>query len=156
MKFESLIWVVIFLIYVLSIIIKRMRAASKTENKGAHRPDWRKKLDEFLAKARQEMNASTQEGPVQETDWERFLPQEDDAAEPLRDEPPPQKIVKVKEKTPAPKIKPTPVKAAAKSPAPVVSEKKIPSKGLASGTEDLRKAVIWSEILAPPLALRDR
>ena len=156
MKFEHLIWVVIFLVYVLSIILKRMRAASKAGDKGILRPQWKKKLDEFLSKARQEMNAGTQEGSEKETDWERFLPQEDDAPEPLREEMSPQKIARVEEKTPSPTIKPAPVKAVAESTAPVVSGKKIPQKELAYGIGDLRKAVVWSEILAPPLALRDK
>ena len=38
---------------------------------------------------------------------------------------------------------------------PVVDGKKI-LPGLEYGIQDLRKAVIWSEILAPPLALRDK
>ena len=38
---------------------------------------------------------------------------------------------------------------------PADSGKEILSKDVVYGIQDLRKAVIWSEILAPPLALRD-
>jgi hypothetical protein len=63
--------------------------------------------------------------------------------------------MRVPGKTPSPKIKPAPVKVVAESIEPAVSEKEIRPKGLSYGMQDLRKAVIWSEILAPPLALRD-
>ncbi|MBW1962975.1 MAG: hypothetical protein JRJ04_16145 [Deltaproteobacteria bacterium] len=156
MKFEYLIWIVIFLIYVLLFILKRMRAASKTGDKGSLRPGWKEKLDEFLSKARQGMKSAKQDGLKMKTGWERFLPQKDYDPEPLRDEMSAEKVSRAKEKTPFPKIRPAPVEAVAKSLEPVVSGKKIPPIDLEYGIEDLRKAVIWSEILAPPLALRDR
>ena len=34
MKFENLIWIIIFLVFVVSVIIKKVRAASKTSEKG--------------------------------------------------------------------------------------------------------------------------
>jgi hypothetical protein len=38
----------------------------------------------------------------------------------------------------------------------VVSGKRRRTDVLAWGRQDLKKAVVWAEILAPPLALRDR
>jgi hypothetical protein len=49
-----------------------------------------------------------------------------------------------------------PVKTApAFKPKPPAVKDVVEKKELAYGIRDLRKAVIWSEILAPPLALRD-
>ena len=59
------------------------------------------------------------------------------------------------EEPPLPKIKPLRVKADTEGLAPADSRKEILSKDMVYGIQDLRKAVIWSEILAPPLALRD-
>ena len=169
MKFEHLIWIIIFLVYVVSAIIKKVRAASKTSEKGIAKrlPEWKEKLTKFMSQVKQEIEVAKQEDLKKETGWERFLPREDDEPElamedvtledlePIRKETPPERVVRVLEKTPSPKIKPAPVKVVAESIEPAVSEKEIRPKGLAYGVQDLRRAVIWSEILAPPLALRD-
>jgi len=169
MDFESLIWIIIFLVYVASVIIKKMGAASKTgeERAAKKRPEWKEKLNKFMSQIKQEIEATKQEDLKKDTGWERFLPREDDELElamedvtledlePIRKETPPERVVRVLEKTPSPKIKPAPVKVVAESIEPAVSEKEIRPKCLAYGVQDLRRAVIWSEILAPPLALRD-
>jgi hypothetical protein len=169
MKFEHLIWIIIFLVYVVSAIIKKVRAASKTNEKGISKrlPKWKEKLNKFMSQVKQEIETAKQEDLEKETGWERFLPREDDEPElamadvtledlePIRKETPPEKVVRVLEKTPSPKIKPAPVKVVAESIEPTVLGKEILPKDLEFGIQDLRKAVIWSEILAPPLALRD-
>ena len=169
MDFESLIWIIIFLVYVASVILKKVRSASKPGEKRAakKRPAWKAKLDKFLSQVKQEIKAAKQEDLKKETGWERFLPPEDDEPElamedvtladlePVRQEIPPERVVRVPEKTLSPKIKPAPVKVVAESIEPAVSEKEIRPKGLAFGVQDLRRAIIWSEILGPPLALRD-
>jgi len=169
MEFENLIWIIIFLVYMASVILKRVREGSKTGEKRAtkKRPEWKEKLDKFLSQVKQEIDAAKQEDLKKETGWERFLPHEDDEPEPamedvtledlepIRKETPPERVVRVPEKTPPPKIKPAPVKAVAESREPAVSDKEIRPKGLAYGVQDLRRAIIWSEILGPPLALRD-
>ncbi|UCH22094.1 MAG: hypothetical protein JSU83_02250 [Deltaproteobacteria bacterium] len=158
MKFEHLIWIIIFLVWVVSVILKRVRAASKTGEKGIakRRPEWKEKLDNFLSKAQQELKAAKQEDSRKESDWEKVLPREDHGLEPIRKEISPKRMEQVLlEKTSSPRMKPAPVKAVAESIEPAVSGKEILPKGLEYGIQDLRKAVIWSEILAPPLALRD-
>ena len=169
MKFEHLIWIIIFLVYVVSAIIKKVRAASKISEKGIAKrlPKWKEKLNKFMSQVKQEIDTAKQEDLEKETGWERFLPREDDEPElamadvtiedlePIRKKTPPEKVVRVLEKTPSPKIKPAPVKVVAESIEPTVSGKEILPKDLEFGIQDLRKAVIWSEILAPPLALRD-
>jgi hypothetical protein len=141
MKFEHLIWIIIFLVFVVSVIIKKVRAASKTSEKGiANRlPEWKEKLNKFMSQLQQ-------------------MAREGDTLEdlgPIRKEISSERIEQSIEKPPLPKIKPAFVKADAEGIEPAVFGKEILSKDLEFGIQDLRKAVIWSEILAPPLALRD-
>jgi hypothetical protein len=142
MKFEHLIWIIIFLVFVVSVIIKKVGAASKTSEKGIAKrlPEWKEKLNKFMSQAQQ-------------------MAREGDTLEdlgPIRKEISSERIEQAIEKPPLPKIKPALVKADAESIEPAVSGKEILPKDLEFGIQDLRKAVIWSEILAPPLALRDK
>ena len=142
MKFEHLIWIIIFLVFVVSVIIKKVRAASKTSEKGIAKrlPEWKEKLNKFMSQIQQ----MAREGdPL-------------DDLGPIRKEISSERIEQAIEKPPLPKIKPALVKADAESAEPAVSGKEILPKDLEFGIQDLRKAVIWSEILAPPLALRDK
>ena len=142
MKFEHLIWIIIFLVFVVSVILKKVRAASKTSEKGIAKrlPEWKEKLNKFMSQIQQ----MAREGE----------PLED--LGPIRKEISSERIEQAIEKPPLPKIKPALVKADAESAEPAVSGKEILPKDLEFGIQDLRKAVIWSEILAPPLALRDK
>ena len=142
MKFEHLIWIIIFLVFVVSVIIKKVRAASKTSEKGIAKrlPEWKEKLNKFMSQV-QQMAAEGE--PLEDLG-------------PIRKEISSERIEQAIEKPPLPKIKPALVKADAESIEPAVSEKEILPKDLEFGIQDLRKAVIWSEILAPPLALRDK
>ena len=142
MKFEHLIWIIIFLVFVVSVIIKKVRAASKTSEKGIAKrlPEWKEKLNKFMSQVQQMAGeGDTLEDPG-----------------PIRKEISSERIEQAIEKPPLPKIKPALVKADAESIEPAVSGKEILPKDLEFGIQDLRKAVIWSEILAPPLALRDK
>jgi len=141
MKFEHLIWIIIFLVFVVSVIIKKGRAASKTSEKGIVKrlPEWKEKLNKFMSQVQQ-------------------MAREGDTLEdlgPIRKEISSERIEQAIEKPPLPKTKPALVKADAEGIEPAVSGKEILPKDLEFGIQDLRKAVIWSEILAPPLALRD-
>jgi len=155
MKFEHLIWIIIFLVFVVSVIIKKVRAASKTSEKGIAKrlPEWKEKRNKFMSQAQQ-------------------MAREGDTLEdlgPIRKEISSERIEQAIEKPPLPKIKPALVKADAEgieigdfkfddleeNSGTAVSGKEILPKDLEFGIQDLRKAVIWSEILAPPLALRD-
>jgi len=142
MKFEHLIWIIIFLVFVVSVIIKKVRVASKTSEKGIVKrlPEWKEKLNKFMSQVQQ----MAREGDTFED------------LEPIRKEISSERIEQAIEKPPLPKIKPALVKADAESIEPAVSGKEILPKDLEFGIQDLRKAVIWSEILAPPLALRDK
>ena len=142
MKFEHLIWIIIFLVFVMFVIVKKVRAAPKTSEKGIAKrlPEWKEKLNKFRSQVQQ-------------------MAREGDTLEdlgPIRQEISSKRIEQAIEKPPLPKIKPALVKADAESIEPAVSGKEILPKDLEFGIQDLRKAVIWSEILAPPLALRDK
>ena len=142
MKFEHLIWIIILLVFVMFVILKKVRAAPKTSEKGIAKrlPEWKEKLNKFMSQVQQ-------------------MAREGDTLEdlgPIRKEISSKRIEQAIEKPPLPKIKPALVKADAESIEPAVSGKEILPKDLEFGIQDLRKAVIWSEILAPPLALRDK
>ncbi len=156
MKFENLIWVILFLVYMVFIFLKKTRAASKSEERGVgkSRTGLKGKLDEFLSRIKAEIEAANPKGSNEETGWEEYLPQEVDDVKPVLDESPPERIEPVIEKKPVLKVKPAPARTVSKSINPVVDGKKT-LPGLEFGIRDLRKAVVWSEILAPPLALRD-
>ena len=157
MKFENFIWIIIVFVYIVFVFLKKSIAASKTGEKGGtqRRPEWREKIDKFLSQMKQEIEVAKQEGSNQETGWEEILPHEDDEPEPVRIEISPERTERVLEKTPLPKVKPARVEAVAENMEPGVSGEAILQRDIAYGVQDLRKAVIWSEILAPPLALRD-
>lgn len=142
MKFEYLIWVIIILVYVGAVIIKKGRAASETGEKGIAKrpPAWKEKLNKFMSQVQQ----MAREGDT-------F-----DDPGPIRTEISSERIEQTLEKSPLPQIKPALVKARAERIKPAVSGKEMASNDLEFGIQDLRKAVIWSEILAPPLALRKR
>ena len=152
MKSEYLIWIIIFLVYMVFIFLKKTRAASKSEERGGgrSRPGLQGKLDNFLSRIKAEIEAANPKGSNEETGWEKFLPQEEDVKT-VRDASPPERIEPVIGKKPVLKVKAGTVPESMK---PVVDVKKT-LPGLEYGIRDLRKAVIWSEILAPPLALRD-
>jgi len=142
MKFEHLIWIIIFLVFVMFVILKKVRAAPKTSEKGIAKrlPEWKEKLNKFRSQVQQ-------------------MAREGDTLEelgPIRKEISSRRIEQAIEKPPLSKIKPALVNADAESIEPAVSGKEILPKDLEFGIQDLRKAVIWSEILAPPLALRDK
>ena len=141
MKFEHLIWIIIFLVFVVSVILKKVRAASKTSEKGIAKrlPEWKEKLNKFMSQVQQMAGEGE---PLEDLG-------------PIRKEISSERIEQAIEKPPLPKIKPALVKADAESIEPAVSGKEILPKDLKFGIQGLRKAVIWSEILAPPLALRD-
>jgi hypothetical protein len=147
MKSEYLIWIIFFLVYMVFIFLKKTRAASKSEERGGgrSRPGLQGKLAKFLSRIKAEIEAANPEGSNEETGREEILPSEDQEPESIR-----QRI------SPAPTIKPAPAKAVVESMKPTVSKKENLPKDSVYGTQDLRKAVIWSEILAPPLALRDK
>ena len=157
MKGENLIWVLIFLVYIVSVILKKARAGSKDGKAGAAKSQsgWRAKLDKYLARIKQEMEASKKEGSDADTVWEELMQYEEDPPEPAREKASPVARESVIKKARSLKIEPVIKKVAAEGTVPAAYAKVAAPNDLSFGIQDLRKAVVWSEILAPPLALRD-
>ena len=141
MKSEYILWIAICLIYVVSVLVKRARAASDTGQKeGAKKPPaWIEKLNKFVS----QIQERDRQGEVFEDPGPSLEESYTDTIELTIEEPQ------------LPEIKPLRVKMDTERPVPADSGKEILSKDMVYGIQDLRKAVIWSEILAPPLALRD-
>ena len=142
MKFEYFIWIIIFIAFVGFTIFRRMRPSSKT---GRNRSDnqgsgWKEKLDNFMSQV-QQMAGDEDKLKYREQKWKDLSPKTIEPAveKPLIPEQKPdlQKSIAERTETTAPE----------KAILPIYFDTSIP---------DLRKAVIWSEILAPPLALRDK
>ena len=157
MKGENLIWILIFLVFIVSVILKKARAGSKDGKVGTDKSQtgWKAKLDKYLARIKQEMEASKKGGPGADTVWEELMQSEEDAMEPAREKAYSVATKSVIEREPSPKTNPVIKKVAAESTVPAAYAKDAQPKYLSYGIQDLRKAVVWSEILAPPLALRD-
>ena len=222
MDLESIIWVAIFLVYIASIILKRIRRKSKAgeappithldsgqadgptaKDLGAgekladkKRSRWERtltrfqgqiqgKFGDFINEIRQEMEAAKRKDPKKKTGWEQLLPPKD--SEPktaaktarmvadtittipkdVKKDPTSQDAAQVRQKvmrermaqpfrtahTLEPRLSAKKIVAEKKE--PIDSKKEGQEKGLTFSVRDLRRAVIWSEILAPPLALRN-
>ena len=141
MKSEYILWIVICLFYVVSVLVKRARAASNTDEKeGAKKPPaWIRKINKFVSQ-------------IQQMDRQEDVFEDPD---PSREESYTETIELTIEEPPLPGLEPMHVKMDAERPAPAGSGKEILYKDMVYEIQDLRRAVIWSEILAPPLALRD-
>ena len=148
MEIENLIGILIFLIFIVSVIRKKARTVSKDGKAGTAKSQfgWKAKLDQYLTRIKQEMEASKREGPDADTVWEELMQHEETS---------PESREPVIEKARSSKIEPVIRKVSAKSTVPAAFVKETPSIDLSFGIQDLRKAVVWSEILAPPIALRD-
>jgi hypothetical protein len=157
MKGENLIWVLIFLVYIVSVILKKARAGSKDGKVGAakSRSGWKAKLDQYLTRIKQEMEASKREGPGTDTVWEELMQSEEDPLEPARVGASSGSIDPAIKKAESPKREPVIKKIAPETTVSAAYKKRPGSNELSFEIQDLKKAVIWSEILAPPIALRD-
>jgi hypothetical protein len=218
MDLESIIWVIIFLIYIASVILKRIRRTAKAKKTSPithldsdqadsaviidseakeklapkKRSRWKRtltrlqgKFGDFLQQIQQEMEAVKQKDPEKETGWEKLLPPKDGEPEataktvkmvdlsitadpkdikedvaskdmaPMHQKVMHQRMAQPLRTVSSMKPKISARKIVAEKKDTVDAKKEVLGKGLAYSTQDLRKAVIWSEILAPPLALRD-
>ena len=143
MKFEYLIWIIIFLVYVGFTIIKRLRTASHSKennNKSIkQRSDWKERLNKFISQVQQ--MAGDEDVLKHQGQRRRDIFAEG--------------IESAIEKPPLPDQKPELPKSVTQPDEATYAGKDILPSYFDSGKTELRKAVIWSEILAPPLALRE-
>ncbi len=152
-------------------IRQQFKKASDAEKAGKQPPLWKKKLNDALGQIRREMAArSSSSGTGGAFDWEVLVAGEEPETEPLEVELEPEEPVRpaplISEAAPAPSPpeKPAMPTAAAQPPADGAETTRVSplpaarygATVQASRIEELRKAVVWSEIIAKPLALRER
>jgi hypothetical protein len=228
MDLESIIWIVIFLIYIAFIILKKTRRAAKTKQPPAvtglgpdqtagpvaamedsekaaekKRSDWKQiltglpgqlqgRLGDFINQIQQELEAAKKKDEKDrsvDTGWEKFLSAKDHEAELVAKKkatavaatatdhkkikagimkdaagktaaPMPRKVAAPGRLQPvkppsSSKPKPSVQKIAVDRKEPAFAKTDITASVLTYTVQDLRKAVVWSEILAPPVALRE-
>ena len=142
MKFEYFIWIIIFIAFVGFSIFRRLRSILKVGENRSDKQDsgWKMRLEKFMS----QVQRMTGEGDLLKDQDHRWKDLSPNTIEPLV------------EKPPLPEQKPAIPKAFAERTETAPSSNDIPPPlYLDLGIQDLRKAVIWSEILAPPLALRE-
>jgi hypothetical protein len=147
MDFDNIIPIIIVLVYIISSILK---AKSLKEGKSPEKPSGLKKMfNNIAAQAREAMDEQV---PVEQKGrggWDELIVEEAQ---------PPVRPIKKRIKKKAP---------------PLVSQEKAAERGIRKteqisevqenkhyvsrkyNVRDLKKAVVWSEILGPPVALRD-
>ena len=153
--------VIVLFIIGISIYSQYKKAAGKTDGKT---PQWKKSLDDILGQIRKEMEAGPDHAQkAAQTEWERLaagqepeiepLDLEFDMEEPVRSDSGTgeeiSSLIARQEPAVADRLKPVTVGDKTETPAPAPAIQ-------ASRLDELRKAVVWSEILAKPLALRGR
>ncbi len=168
MDLDNLIPIIFVLIFVVSQIFKSMVSQKKdpSKKKTGGKPGLKGMLAEISSQIKKEIeaaNAPAQPQPQPSSGWEKVMPPKPEKASEHIPVPTPKqaKVSNKKKEVKAPPI--LHKKGAAERKFP---EKKVPVKPIATEkrsfpetldytTEGLRRAVVWSEILAPPLALRD-
>jgi len=142
MKFEVFIWIITFLAFIGFSIFRKMRASSKTGESG---PDnqgsgWKGKIEKLMSQI-QQIAGEENERKHQEQTRRDLAPK---TARPAVEKP----LI--------PAQIPDLPKTLAERPETTAPEKAMLPIYFDISITDLRKAVIWSEILAPPLALRNK
>jgi hypothetical protein len=168
MNIHDIIPIIIFILYVAAIIHKRRKKKKQAAQgpKPAKKPSRLfAKLGEKWAQALKELEKQAEldkrKKAGQATGWERLVgktppkPHEDESVLEWEDTPsgpltpPPLKGFHYDPKKDQPKTVPKTVK-------PITARRRRhPLLGASQDVTDLRRAVVWLEILAPPLALRD-
>jgi hypothetical protein len=160
MDFESLIWIVAVLVWGVSAVLKKKRAAPKPKQAEAvkKRSGWKEKLDRYLAQVKANIQAELNDTPPETRISREEMKTVGGVSEFLEKrvekEPYYQDI-----KLSADDISYGTMTAGPEEPAPVYAEPETeapfrPETVLRYDIKDLRKAVIWAEILGPPVALK--
>jgi hypothetical protein len=165
---DALITLIIIIITVVSVVSRiRTKEKSKSGARPAAGSELGTKLKAFFTEIQRSFEEQTPKGPAGASRWQRLQ----DAGQAKG---PPERSYELsyedleleEEKPPAAPVKKAPVRRpASDSPKPAVAPPvdsapapcapKPLDAGTASCPESLRKAVVWSEILGPPVALRD-
>lgn len=148
MSFESILFFIIILVIFFSTIRKKLVSVKTDDSK---KPvSWIGAIGEILSRISKEMESAKTKTSAEDTGWDRIMPTPPEPR--ARDL---EKKKKVKTSQPLLQKEEVEESALPKEKKRVVSEKCTPCCISDSSVRELRKAIIWSEILAPPLALRD-
>ncbi len=168
---ENLFPLIIIVIALLSIINKIKKRSKPARDAKAPEAGWIQKFNAILADIQQRLQQPPKGGAPGPSQWERLLKRSDlpssqsDVQAAARDElvveavqtaPRSARIRPVAaERAPAARMDKTPPVSSARQ-APAASIGKVSVTPAPGSRADLRKAVIWSEILGPPVALKDK
>lgn len=174
MDLEMFIWIAVILVYVLGVALKRLSAAARSSRApdGGVFSDWKAKIEAFFTHLQEEIQQSSGTADKKADDvWKQLQNAGDtpDGTPRTPTQKPPSRIdpalreaaadlaaAKKPSKQPPPGTKPLPAETAPK-PVPDVATASLQPMHrirLQTGPADLRRAVVMSEILAPPVALR--
>lgn len=137
MNIGDILPIIIILVVLVSIIRKKLASGKSSAPKKSG--GLREIFGNMIAQIGKELERARMEASAESKGWERFMPKDTEAGPP-----PPPKPAVMKEKIPA-------LEKEAAVAKPARYRCRHPDYAL----KNLRKAVVWSEILAPPLALRD-
>lgn len=153
MDFENLIWIAAVLIYVASVILKKKRITERPEaaDKPKKRPEWREKLDRYLVQIKQEIKTEL-EGAAAEKEIRREV-----TAAPAVFADAPKSRFEKEAVIEALKVSvdELPRETISVKPETEIEKSERPERASKFVIKDLRNAIIWSEILGPPVALRN-
>lgn len=180
MDFETVVGLLVFFFYVLPVILKKIRGKKKAAKQPTEKPAKQSLAQKFAEKAQlviKELekqaaeNRKNKSGSKEDTDFWDHIAAADRSAEPVFDhfepvdeEEEPEKpspLAPVTAAAPYKPIKPAarvkPTKRTVPAPlVPTAADQLLPTTATTIMTpQALRNAVIWSEILSPPLALRN-
>ena len=165
---EDLITILLFLGITVFTIIRKVSSKQKAGNKAKSTAPPKQgslafKINEFIAKVQERIEAETGQGPSTSAQWRELM---DDGMvslqkpETLEDliveeivEPPTQPKRSTTRIPSTPRRKMSPVEPPS---VPVTaSQATLQANQLPRNSSDLRKAVVWAEIIGPPVALKD-
>lgn len=166
----TFIFIIIAVLSVLSKIQSKTKAGAKSANTGG----WMTRLNAYLTDLQNKIEQQASGTSANSSGWDELTDNAETADAPydadeysledlVLEKEQPQPRLAVKKEPPAP----SPVSAPARpsdraiatpepSPQPALQACKKMGSILARNRQDLRKAIIWSEILGPPVALKDQ
>jgi hypothetical protein len=165
---ENLITLIVFIIMIVSVVNK-FRAKTKPGGKPAKSGGLMDKLNAILQEVQDNIEQQQRKDSGDPSGWDQVMdederpkvrqhyPEPDSLNDLMLEEelpPPPPTKTRPREHRMAGRERKKPVTAAVKHPVP--GRKKCRRPGISMRRARLRKAIIWSEILGPPVALRKR
>ncbi|MBW2100078.1 MAG: hypothetical protein JRG68_04820 [Deltaproteobacteria bacterium] len=146
MSFEAILFFIIILVIFFSTIRKKLVSVKTGDSE---RPvSWIRTVGEILSRISKEMESAKTKTSAEGTGWDRIIPTPAGSTAL-------EKKKEVKMSQPLLQKEGIEESALPKEKKRAVSGKCTPFRISNAGVRQLRKAIVWSEILAPPPALRD-